>query len=205
MRLTEAQIRRTVRGILQESYELTDMKIFDENGNPKPHFEAEVRRVAKAIVKLTKLIADRASESDPDLSNLVDQFLSGEVEGLGMDEQADLRRGIDLGIEEFLRSRNLEAKIILNLLRKLGEMSSERLFADIDIGLVGDPVNPSAPKPSPDDRALILSQSAREFIASMVTTTISHRGDEETSQSKIEERIYYVFRHPQHSLEVQTR
>jgi hypothetical protein len=135
---------------------------------------------------------------------MVDQLSSG-AEAIDMDEAADLRYGISLGIEEFLRSRTAEAKIILKLLSKLGDMSSVKRFVGTDVGLVGDPVSFSATNPSPDEIALILSQSAREFIASMVETTISLERDEESAQSAIKEMIYTVFREPQHSREVQLR
>jgi hypothetical protein len=206
MKLTEAQIRRTVRGILRESWGPFDSKIFEEDGSAKPHFAAEVEKVAKAIYRLANLIADKASEDDPEISNMVDQLSSG-AEAIGDDEAADLRYGLSLRIEELLRSRTAEAKIILKLLSKLGDMSSVKRFVDTDVGLVGDgdPVNIFAPNPTPDEIALILSQSAREFIASMVQTAILLERDEEAAQSAIKEMIYDVFRFPQHSREVQLR
>lgn len=157
MRLTEAQIRRTVRGILREGF---DPGLFEENGKAKLSFEAAIDKFLPAIVKMLRSIIDKAVKDNPslgeELKNLVSLTDDPDLDYDG-EEWRDLVYAFGTGLDDFISSAGEtalpELRFIANIFRRLGSMSAtidvdidtseeQSVFLQLVSGLAGDAINP---------------------------------------------------------------
>jgi len=142
MRITEAQIRKTVRGILREGY---DPGIFEEDGRANPAFEAAIDKFLPAIVKMLKSIFNKAVKQNPslgeDFEKLMDFYDDPDLQADDGEQhysRRDLGHSVYIGIFQFLDSEGEvalpELRFIASALKRLGSMSTT---IDVDIDPVG--------------------------------------------------------------------
>jgi len=135
MRPTEAQIRRTVRGILREGF---DPSLFEENGKAKLAFVAAIDKFLPAIVKMLRSILDKAVKDnrslDEALKNLMSLYDDFDLEDDEYEARRDIAYAFLTDLDDFVSNAGEtdlpELRFIANIFKRLGSMSAT---IDVDI------------------------------------------------------------------------